>query len=411
MIEQLRRIGGHARRGRKAARVLGRDAVDHGQPGVEGSAVPGIGTAGDRRREHDAALRLKAHEALAPGRLIGTDIMAGDGDEPSALGEPREGRGEMAHRGFGEAALDMRRGREGRIHEHDARPHRRVEAVVDLLGVVPGDRNVAEQAAEQSGARVGDLVQGETGSRQLDEDRQQAGAGRRFEHQVGWDQRGGLGCGEAERDRRRELLQVLGFLRAARLRRQPPGEADQHVEHRRGRAGARAHRRPEFAQEQHLRRFEGLIGVLPHPCPFGVGAAEGGFESGTQRAAVDGAALTEQLREQGCGMDQARHLVGRGLRQEQRKSGRGGRRGGCGVEHDGDLRERNAGEPGQALSLSPSGFTRSRLPLSLSAQSAAGPQIKRARIGGPQVRECEAGGYDRDFSADTAARIVVVFLT
>ena len=116
VIEQLRRIGGHARRGRKAARVLGRDAVDHGQPGVEGSAVPGIGTAGDRRREHDAALRLKAHEALAPGRLIGTDIMAGDGDEPSALGEPREGRGEMAHRGFGEAALDMRRGREGRVH-------------------------------------------------------------------------------------------------------------------------------------------------------------------------------------------------------------------------------------------------------------------------------------------------------
>jgi len=47
--------------------------------------------------------------------------------------------------------------------------------------------------------------------------------------------RGGrLGGGEAERERRRELLQALGFLGAAGLRRQPFGQAREHGEHRRG---------------------------------------------------------------------------------------------------------------------------------------------------------------------------------
>jgi hypothetical protein len=35
------------------------------------------------------------------------------------------------------------------------------DRVVDLLGVVPADRDIAEQAAEEPGTRLGDLVQGE----------------------------------------------------------------------------------------------------------------------------------------------------------------------------------------------------------------------------------------------------------
>ena len=208
--------------------------------------------------------------------------------------------------------------------------------VVDLLGVVPGDRNVAEQPAEQSGAGLGDLVQGKPGFGELGEDRQQPGAGRRFEHEVGRGQRRRLGSDKAECDRRRELLEVFGFLRAAGLRREPFGETGQHFEHCRWRTRARAHRAAEFAQEQDLGRFERLVGVLPYPRPFGVGAAEGGLHRGTQRAAIERPALSQELREQRRGMKKPRDLVGRGLRQEQRKRGRGG----CEAEHAGDLRER-----------------------------------------------------------------------
>jgi hypothetical protein len=35
--------------------------------------------------------------------------VAGDGDEAPALGEARQGRGDMAEGGLGEALLDMRR--------------------------------------------------------------------------------------------------------------------------------------------------------------------------------------------------------------------------------------------------------------------------------------------------------------
>ena len=105
---------------------------------------------------------------------------------------------------------------------------------------------------------------------------------------------------------------------------QPSGKPRQHLEHRGGIAGAGAHGIAEFAQEQHLRGLERLVGVFPHPRPFGVGAAEGGLHGGTQGAAVERAALPEQLREQSCGMKQARDFVGRGLRQKQRERGRGG---------------------------------------------------------------------------------------
>jgi hypothetical protein len=88
---------------------------------------------------------------------------------------------------------------------------------VDLLGVVPVDRRVAKETPEQSRAGVGDLVQRKPRPRDLGEDREQAGAGRGFEHEIGRGQLCRLGGDEAERQRRRELLEVLGFLRAACL--------------------------------------------------------------------------------------------------------------------------------------------------------------------------------------------------
>ena len=88
---------------------------------------------------------------------------------------------------------------------------------MNVLGVVAGDGNVAEQTAEQPGARVGDFVEGKPRLGNFGEDRQKTGAGGRLENDVGRRQRGRLGCDEAERDRRGKLLQLFGFLRPARL--------------------------------------------------------------------------------------------------------------------------------------------------------------------------------------------------
>ncbi|MGH7113377.1 MAG: hypothetical protein ACREE9_02665 [Stellaceae bacterium] len=251
--------------------------------------------------------------------------MAGDRDEPSALGEPRERRSDVAHRGLGKVALDLGRDREGRVHQHDAGAERGIEMIVDLFGVVPADRDIAEQAPEKTGAGLGDLVQGQARFGDFGEDREQPGAGGGFEHEVGCGHRGGFGGDKAERDWRRELLEALGFLRAPRLRWQPPAEAGQHLEHRCGGAGARAHRRAEFAQEQDLRGFERFVGVLPHPRPFGIGAAEGRLHRRAQGAAVERPALPQQLRQQRRGMKKPRDPVGRGLGQKQRQGGRDGR--------------------------------------------------------------------------------------
>jgi len=242
--EQFGGGDGHAGRGRKAARILGRNAVDHRQARVDRGAVARIGLAGERCREDNAAFLLHPHEAVAPGRLVGTDIAAGDGDKASAVGKTRKRRSDMPDRGFGEAALDMRRCREGRIHQNDARPDGGIEPVMNLLGVVPCDRqHIAKEAAEQPGARVGNLVQRKPRFGELSEYRQQPRAGRRFQNKIGCGQCGRFRGGKAERDRRRELLQALGFLGPARLRRQPLGKAREHVEHRGGRARAHASRR------------------------------------------------------------------------------------------------------------------------------------------------------------------------
>ena len=260
--------------------------------------------------------------------------------------------------------------------------------VVDLLGVVPGDGRVAEQAAEKPGAGVGDLVQRQPRPGEFGEDRQQAGAGGRFEHEIGRGQRRRLGGDEAERDRRRELLEALGFLGAARLRRQPLGEPGQHVEHRGGRARAGAHGVAEFAQEQDLRRFAGLVGVLPHPGSLRIGGAEGGLHRRAQGAAVERAALPQQLREQGRGMKKPRDLVGRGLRQEQREGCRGRRRGGGCGRHARDLRR--AGARGDPAKRSLSSFG-SHLPLRPSPSSRLHvPPDQPGELAGP-VQQIERG--------------------
>ena len=73
----------------------GRHSIDHGQAGVDVGAVLGIDSAVNRRRENDAALFLQPHEGLSPGGIVGRDVRACDGDEPSALGKTGQSRSDV----------------------------------------------------------------------------------------------------------------------------------------------------------------------------------------------------------------------------------------------------------------------------------------------------------------------------
>ena len=182
----------------------------------------------------------------------------------------------MAQGGVGHAAIDIRERRERRVHQHDARNDAGVEMIVDLRGVEAGDGDAGEQMAEQPGARLGQLVENERPAGELGEDGEQAGAGRRLQHEIGGRDRGGGAGREAERDRRRELLKRLALLGAARVGGKKARDLGQHRQHGGGRRCPRAHGGAELAQEQDRRRLAGVIGGLPVPGAIGVGAAEGG---------------------------------------------------------------------------------------------------------------------------------------
>ena len=84
------------------------------------------------------------------------------------------------------------------------------------------------ELAEQTGARVGELVQDERGAGELGKDGEEPGAGRGLEHEVGGRDRRGDARDEAERDRRRELLERLALLGAARMGGSERRELGQH---------------------------------------------------------------------------------------------------------------------------------------------------------------------------------------
>ena len=75
-----------------------------------------------------------------------------------------------------------------------------------------------KQLVEETGARFGELVEDERCAGKLGEDGEQAGAGRGLQHEIGRRERGREGGDEAERDRRRELLEGLALLGAAGVR-------------------------------------------------------------------------------------------------------------------------------------------------------------------------------------------------
>jgi hypothetical protein len=54
----------------------------------------------------------------------------------------RQRRRHVAQGAVGNTAVDVSRGREWRMHQHDARTYGGVEAIVDVGGIVPGHTGV-----------------------------------------------------------------------------------------------------------------------------------------------------------------------------------------------------------------------------------------------------------------------------
>ncbi len=169
---------------------------------------------------------------------------------------------------------------------------------------MPGNRWPSSPArVSASSLRTSDAA-GEFG-----EDGEQAGSGRRLQHEIGRRDRGGGAGREAERDRRRELLKRLALLGAARVGGEKARDLGQHRQHGGGRRGPRAHGRAEFAQEQHRRRLAGVVGGLPVPGALGVGTAEGGVHRGAERRRIDALAAFEMGKDASARHEPARRPV------------------------------------------------------------------------------------------------------
>ena len=190
-VQQRCRVRRHADRSRKRLWIIGRHAVDDGQAGIRGGAVAGIDPAVNAGGEHHAAALLQPDEPIPPGRIVGGQSFARDGDQAAALGETRQRRADMAQRRIRHPAFHMGRRRERRVHQHHGRTHRRIEMVVDVGGVIARDGNVLEQLAEQAGAGGGEFVKDQMTAGQFGKDRKKTGPGRGLQHQIRGRDRGG----------------------------------------------------------------------------------------------------------------------------------------------------------------------------------------------------------------------------
>ena len=92
-----------------------------------------------------------------------------------------------------------------------------------------------------------------------------AGARRWFEHKRTRPKLGGMAHRKAQAQRRRKLLELIAFLRTARVRGQERRELFQHAKIAGRASGFLEHAGPVFAQEQKSRGFGGFIGILPKP--------------------------------------------------------------------------------------------------------------------------------------------------
>ena len=107
-----------------------------------------------------------------------------------------------------------------------------------------------------------------------------------------------MGRDQAERDRRRELLEGLALRRTPRMRRQKVGDFRQRERPAAGEPDLRKKRTSVFAEEQDGRRLAGVIGRLPVPGAGGVRRAEGGFHRRARGRGVNTLAAFEMRQQQ-----------------------------------------------------------------------------------------------------------------
>ena len=142
--------------------------------------MPRVNRAIDRGGEDDAPSLLKADEGVGPGRRVGRDIRAGNGDKAAAVSQSRQSRSDMAIGGVGHAPRDMRHGGEWRVHQHDRGNKRGIEMIVDLRRVEAGHRERRKKTRQKIGARLRQLVEMQGRAGHLGEDGKQSRAGGGF---------------------------------------------------------------------------------------------------------------------------------------------------------------------------------------------------------------------------------------
>ena len=282
--------------------------------------------AGNSGAEDDAPTFLQSDEGIAPDRMVRGTTGPGDRDQPAALGQPRQGRRDVPQGGIGHAAIDVGNGREWRIHQHNAGSDAGSQMIVDVRGVEARYNDAGKEKREKFRAGFGELVENERCARQLGQNGEQTGTGRRLQHDV------------IRRDRSRgarrkpkyngctELLKRFALFRAAGVGGKKAGDFGQHRQHRgRGRS-TRAHGRTELANEQNGRRLAGVVSCLPVPSAVGVGGAKGVFHRRAQHRRIDALTALEMHKKMvrgPCDRAGLRHRTGRNGKRRGRVSGHG----------------------------------------------------------------------------------------
>ena len=257
----------------------------------------GIDRALDRGGEHHATAFLKGDIGGRPVGIVGCKIGAGNGHETAARSEARQRRRDMTKRSVCHAGYDISHCGERRIHQDDSRCHRRIEMIVNLGCIEARDGNGRKQRSKECGAGLGEFVEHDCAIGKLRKDREQAGAGRRFENAIGGGNGGGSHRDKAQRDRRRELLERLHLFGPAGVGRKKGRDFCEQRQARYPRTGLAEQRLAVLSQEQDGRDLAGFVGRLPGPGAGCIGGAKGLLHRSAQDRRVDALAPFE-VREQ-----------------------------------------------------------------------------------------------------------------
>ena len=193
--------------------------------------------------------------------------------------------------------------------------------VVDVGGVVPGDGDAGKELAEQSGARLGELVQDEPAPASSAKMASSPVPAEGSSTTIGGRDRGGRGGDEGRARSAWRTAAAPGSPRSGAYAwaeaRRPCASIGSTPRRRRG---LRADGWAELAQEQDRRRLAGVVGGLPVPGAGGVGAAEGALHGGAQCDRVDALAAFEMRQKKPRGVSEAMRHVGFGASEgEQRR--------------------------------------------------------------------------------------------